>query len=570
MIEKVNPKSLNDLGDKYFNGINNEKNIEVAYTYYKQAADVGNPLGLYNVGKYFIEKKEYKLAIEYLQKAMACGYTKANLKLASMAVLGEGFHKNKKKAFKFVLDAAKQNDTFAYNQVASYYLLGIGCKKDTKKAWEYYQKSADLNNIEGMYQLGLLYLESTKNKSNPETALHWLDKAAVSGLKNAMIELKKIYSLPHPYFLKKSKGFLQEMIFYYDELLAKTGELESLKSVSISYYEGTQATKQNFEKSIIYFKKLMDLDEVLGYYGMGVSLLYGQGILQNSLQAKNYLEISAGRGYQKAMTRLGDLYRMGINIDIDFELAKTWYFEAAKQNDPDALMNLGLLHYRKQINNSSFELAFQYMENASKKGYFQAYYWMGIFYDKGIGCDSNFSLAEKAFQRAIQLGSLGALYKYAVLLFEKAESKTLKPKKQQIAYSTANEMFLKYVLDPQHSQSNSAYSMVYLAEMYENGKGVMESKRISRYWFELAAESGLSRAMVKMYQILQDTEYFSAYDWLQKAVKNEDDGEAFYEMGLLYYDLNSYIAKDLKKARAYFESAAKLKWKPAFEKLMMM
>jgi TPR repeat protein len=51
MNNQMTPKALNELGDKYFYGQNTSANIELAYTYYKQAADQGNPVGLYNVGR---------------------------------------------------------------------------------------------------------------------------------------------------------------------------------------------------------------------------------------------------------------------------------------------------------------------------------------------------------------------------------------------------------------------------------------------------------------------------------------------------------------------------------------
>ena len=86
----MTPKALNVLGDKYFYGQNTSANIELAYTYYKQAADQGNPVGLYNVGKYFQEKKDYKSAVDFYQKALASGYAKAYLTLADMAMNGLG------------------------------------------------------------------------------------------------------------------------------------------------------------------------------------------------------------------------------------------------------------------------------------------------------------------------------------------------------------------------------------------------------------------------------------------------------------------------------------------------
>ncbi|MCK7484865.1 MAG: hypothetical protein MZU97_04455 [Bacillus subtilis] len=69
MAEQLSPKQLNDLGDAYFNGTGKVQNKELAYTYYKQAAEMDNPLGHVNIGKYFIDKGDYKKANEALMKA---------------------------------------------------------------------------------------------------------------------------------------------------------------------------------------------------------------------------------------------------------------------------------------------------------------------------------------------------------------------------------------------------------------------------------------------------------------------------------------------------------------------
>ncbi len=570
MRDDQNPKKLNDIGEAYFTGLKMDKNIEIAYSYFKQAADQQNPIGYYNVSRYFVEKGDYKEAVINLQKSLSLGYSKAALLLAEMALDGVGMHKSKSKAFKYVSEAASQNDIDGYNILANYHMKGIGTKKDPKKAWEYFQKSADMGNTEGMYQLGVLFLSAKQNQKNMESALHWLDKAATHLHKEAILTIKKLYDTGHSYFSKKSVSHLKEMSFYYEELLARTNDIPSLRNVSLTYYHGSSITKSNYEKAFHYFQILEKLHDEVGAYGMGLCYLYAKGTPQDVEKASELLKYAAMKNYPNALTKLGDIERSDALHPANYEAAKDYYFEAAKQNDSEALMNLGLLHYRNQILSSTNDLAYQYMEQSSAKGNNQAYYWLGIFHEKGIGTKQSINLAEKAFEKAIDAGNIGAKFKYASLLFEEVK-KSRKPSKKQLqTIKKALSMFLEYLNDSDSSSTNRLFSMAYIAEAFSQGLGVKKSDRAARYWTERAASAGLSSHMLIMYQLLKDQEFENAYAWLQKAIKQNDLGEAYYELGNLYFDGTYGFEKDEKKARNYYETSAKMKCSKAVEKLMMI
>lgn len=566
-----NPKLLNDLGDACFYGINRSTNLELAYTYYKQAADLDNPVGYFNMGHYFIAKNDIKQALINYEKARAFEYSPASIVLAKLYREGLGVKKNKGKAFKYLLSAARLNDPDAFNAVAECYEKGIGTKKDPQKAFELYQKSADLNNPTGQLHVGLHHMQEKPYQKNPEEAFRWLDKAATNGEKAAMRLLMDTYRLgKHAYFKKKSLGYLQEMSFYYQEQLAKVKDIEALKAVAKVYYEGNAVTKRNYEKAAFYYLALKELNDPEGKYGYAVCLLYGQGVKQNIEAARELLEDASQLKHPQALCKLGDMHRMGMKVPVDPELAKQYYMEASRLQDLESLMNLGLLNYREQISNHSPSLAFTFMETAAKKGYFQAMYWLGIFYDKGVGCHHSFKESEKWFEHAIASGSLGAKYKYGAMICDAIETEKIKPKKKTAYYDKAKKLFIDYVLDPQHNQNNLAYSMHYLGMMFKTGKGVEKSDRTSRYWFELASEAGLSKAMVEVFLFLKPKEPVQALRWLNEALKDAQCSEAMYEMGNLY--LEGYpplIESDIKQAKSYYEQAARLNHPLALEKLMM-
>ena len=564
------PKQLNDLGDAYFYGNGKEKNIELAFTYYKKAADLNNPVGYFNVGKYFIEKGQYKEALEYLSKAKDLGYTKAMIQLSDMYLNGLGTRKSKKKAFKNLMVAVEANDIYAFHQLGIFYLKGIGCRKDEKNALHYFELSAKSDVARGMYHLGSLYLDAKKIKPDYKNGFFWLDKAAVLGDLMAIHRLIDLYHDSHAFLKKKSKLYLQEMEFYYTELLARSMDEDALVKVAFTYYEGNDYTKINYDKANHYFKDLLQLDHTMGYLGLGLSNLYGRGIDTNYTKAKEYLEIAGTRGNMVAMNALGEMYRLGYGVEVNFQRAKDYYFEAAKSNETNALINLGLLHYRKQISGATHKMAFQYMKNAKDKGNELSHYWLGIFYEKGIGTNVDLKLAEQEYKQAIDAGNEGAKYKYAQMLYENTSRKKLSNKKRNQLYLEIKDLLIEYINSPNTSEVNTTYSMVMLGDLFRHEAFSLRSDKISRYYYESAAMKQHAKALVQMFHILRKKEPEVAFNYLKEACKHPVDGESFYVMAMLYMEGSEFTDKDDFKAKEYFGKAAALNYQPAKEKLGMM
>ena len=569
MANLMTPKELNEVGDQYFYGQAVDKNIEVAFTYYKRAADQNNPVGLANVGKYFLVKNNSKDAFVYYQKSADLGYAHAFIKLSEMHLNGTGVKRNKKKAFKYLEEAVKLNEIDAYHLLGKYYLLGIGVSKSEERALKLFEKSAQNNNTEGMFLLGQLLLSGKSIKNDFESAFFHLDKAAVSKNVNAINYLKNLYSEPHIYLKKKSDMYRQEMWFYYDELLANLDDIDALKRCAFAYYYGSDSVKISFDKSIKYFKVLHGLDEVDGYLGMGMSYMYGQGVAVDLERARDYLVIAANRNNSKAKNALGDMYRLGKGVEVDYAKARDLYLEAAKSDEQEALVNLGLLHYRKQIKNANDGLALQFMTKASEFNNSGAFYWLGIFYDKGIGTERSNDLAKKNFEKAISLGNTGAKYKLAQLLYDEIQAEKMSRRKADKNYLLIKDLLVDYINHPLSQDVNILYSMYLLGEMYRQENFSDASAKISRYWFEMAAEKEFSKAMVRMYEILKVKEEKRALFWLKKACDKPSDGEGLYLLGQLYEEGLLGLKKDNVKAQELFRKAAEFNYQNAVIKVTL-
>jgi len=569
MVNLQTPKELNESGDQYFYGQGVDRNIEIAFTYYKRAADQNNPVGLYNVGKYFQAKNDDKQAYEYYKKSSELKYPLAFIKISEMFLNGIGVKRSKKKAFKSLEAAVDLNEIEAFHQLGKYYLNGIGVSMNEVKAFELFELSAQNNNTEGMFLLGKHLLTAKKVKTDFESAFFYLDKAAVNNNINAINYLKELYNEPHVYLKKRSDYYRKEMWFYYDEILANLDDLAALRRVAFDYYYGTDTTKINYEKAVKYFKNLYGLDDVDGYFGLGVCYLHGQGVEVDLERAKDYLEIAANRDNSKAKNVLGDMYRLGKGVELNYSLARDFYLEAAKDDEVEALINLGLLHYRKQIKNATEVLALQYMTKASEKSNGNAYYWLGLFNDKSVGCNRNYDKAKEYFEKAIALGNVGAKYKLASMIYEDMANQKISKKKAEKNYQTIKSLMIDYINNPLKQEVNTLYAMQLLGEMYAKDNFSESSEKISRYWYENAAESNFAKAMVKMYHILKKSEPEKAFYWLEKACQNPSDGEELFEMSLLYEEGFLETKPDKQKANKLLEQSANFNYRKAIQKLTM-
>lgn len=570
VLNQMTPKELNEIGDQYFYGQGIDKNIEVAFTYYKRAADQNNPVGLANVGKYFLAKADHKQAFDYYEKSALMNYPLAYVKLSDMYLNGIGVKRNKKKAFKMMEEAVNLNETDAYHLLGQYYILGIGTSKNEKKALDLFEKSATSENVEGMYHLGYLLLNGRTVKNDFETAFFYLDKAALNKSENAIKYLKTLYEMPHIYLKKKSELYRQEMLFYYDEILAGMDDVEALKRVANIYYNGNDFTKINFDKSIKYFKVLHSLDELEGYLGMGTSYMYGQGVVMDFERARDYLEIAANRGSSRAMNALGDMYRLGKGVVVDYAKARDFYLEAAKNNEVEALINLGLLHYRKQVKNANDGLALQFMTKASELDNSASFYWLGVFHEKGIGVTSNKESAKKNLIKAIDKGNTGAKYKLAQIIYDETVSGKISKKKLDKNFLEVKKLLIDYINSPLAQEVNVLYSMQMLGDIHANSSFSEASLKVMRYWYEIAAEKGFSKACVKMYDILKDIEAKRALFWLNKAVEKPSNGEEFYKLSKVYEEGLHGIMPNKIKSLELLKKSAELNYQPALAKLTMM
>ncbi|MBP7948406.1 MAG: sel1 repeat family protein [Verrucomicrobiales bacterium] len=180
------PDAYNKLGYFYENGLGVEKSADKAYSYYKQGADAGLPISMYNVavmseeGRGVKEKNESEAvklftdaakrgfgpaqlalgeryragktgldrdpiaAMAWIEKSAQSGNVVAQLELGNMLESGEAGFANLEAAAKIYLELARKGQPIAMFQLADMFQKGRGLKQDLAKAYGFMTAAAKI------------------------------------------------------------------------------------------------------------------------------------------------------------------------------------------------------------------------------------------------------------------------------------------------------------------------------------------------------------------------------------------------------------------------------------------
>ena len=81
-----------------------------------------------------------------------------------------------------------------------------------------------------------------------------------------------------------------------------------------------------------WYRKAMKQGFVAAQYNLGLCYINGDGVAKNINKGIELLTGAAKQGQGDAALALGNIYRFGIGVELNFEMAKKWYKEAVKLN----------------------------------------------------------------------------------------------------------------------------------------------------------------------------------------------------------------------------------------------
>lgn len=253
-----------------------------------------------------------------------------------------------------LIKLAEDGDVDAQLKLGNYYFYGQhGLTIDYDKSIKWWTLAANNGNAKAQNNLASCYAEGRGVTTNQEKALMWFEKAAVQGSLEAIFNLGKGYLLGHTVFDKDvSRGFL------YMKEAAEKGLAEAQFMLGSLYHDGV-GCKLDLNESIRWLDKAVQQDHKKATTMLGDMLYRFRGHNRADFErAICLLSKTANEGDSYAQQQLGEIHlRMG-----QIEESVKWFKIASEQNEPKALLFMGLLCNIGIMLPKDYDKAIQYIE----------------------------------------------------------------------------------------------------------------------------------------------------------------------------------------------------------------
>ena len=467
-----------ELGERYYSGINVDKDVNTAFAYFLQAANAGYSVAEYILGKLYDEGQEIphdgKLAFEYYKKAADKEYPPAEYALGQMYYFGQDCEKNDQEALYWISKAAKElEDSDAYVVLAMVHKESEDEDvKDESKAFYYAQKAAEMGDINAYNLLGTMYELGCGVEQNYENAIKYYKLAVENGVEIAFLNLGAFY--------QAGIGVSQDdrKAVEYFQAGANAGNMYCLNALGMCYKNGT-GVQQNYEKAFDLFLDAAYAGNFAGELNTGLAYDEGEGVQEDKVEAKKWFILAASHGSSKAMVALGVYAERGIpDGEPDLETAFEWYLKAAEVGDhPFATWVVGNCYSQGLMGVKADQCtAFKWYLKAAELGQPTAQNNIACDYLKGEIVDLDYNLAVEWFEEAVAQDDMYALDNYGTILMNGDGV----PRDTERAFS----MFKKA------ADMGYTSSMLNVGVCYFEGWGTQRDLDAALYYLTAALESG--------------------------------------------------------------------------------
>lgn len=244
-----NTYALYELGTNEYKGyIKGYPRYDVSYEYFKRASSKNYPSSFYMMAKMLIDgnigtkrKDDYKLAFEYLNKAISLGNIASINLLGNMYRKGLYVKKDLNKAILLYEEASSYNYVYAYNNLGNIY----EDKKDYQKAFYYFEKGSILGEAYALNKLGEYYRKGIYVEKDLDKAFELYNKATIVPIDNiypyAYYNLAKYFYLTGDVVLVKNKKTAYE----YLDIANRYGVLDASILLLQLYTEDYLSTRED-------------------------------------------------------------------------------------------------------------------------------------------------------------------------------------------------------------------------------------------------------------------------------------------------------------------------------------
>ncbi len=490
------------LADSYVNGHGVGKDPQKGRQLLEQA-DQNDPIIQTTLGLYYLyglfDKRDYKKALDYFNKAVDQNSTSAMVRLGQMYQYGWGIKKDANRAFELFTESSASGNPLAWHELGNAYYYGKGVKKNHLRSFSNYEKAGKAGWPASMYSLGFMQLNGQGTEKNRYQALGWLKKGAEQDNTSA----RDLYA--KTYYQDPSKASKSDTYQRWLEQGAEEGNPELQYLLGWLYESGKDQPDDKLAKARYWYHLAAEQDEVNAQLALGRILLKKRHLKR----AVVYYQKAVDQGNGRAAWQMGQLYFdgkkgiMGGAIKPDLRKATEYYEIAAKNGIQEGLLRLGIAYLKGKKVSQNKNKAVSYITRAAKAGNLAAQHRLGAMYSYGDGVQKDYKQAHNWFQKAADQGDAAAQFSLGTLYDSGFGVKQ--------DYAAAIGWYNK--------ASAQSYAMAWnnLGRLVEKGRGTKQDRKKAIELYEFAAGKNIPQAHSNLARIRATDAVYSHAD---KALKH--------------------------------------------------
>ena len=462
-----------------------------------------NP-ALYQEAIRLYRNHKYKEASDILLKLAAANNTEAQNLLCDILC-------NKVKGYQLwpgiletFLPYAEKNLAFAQTIVGKVYYRGKLNERNYEKAFDWFSKAAESGNSYAQYLLGNMYENGTFVEQNYDTALSYYKNSAAQN---------NIMAIGEMAFMKEN-GY------------------------------GMPMNKEEAEK--IYLQLAEERDDEWSM----IKLAYIEMDRGNSEERLKWIQKALEKEYIDAYFELGFFYQFDEAYK-DLEKAQQSYYQAAQLGNPEGMNGLALIYY-DMPDYKGDEQAFRWFSKSADLGDSLGLYYLAVMYENGFGTYSN---KQKAWDLYLASADqkFSPAYRKIAQLIEEGEAP---------ASFTGRELEY-YIKAAERNDIDAIHDVIRFLEKDPDRKKELFS------WCQRGAQLNDGKCICKLgklyfYGMGTEMDEFKAMNCFRKAETMEIP-EAYYFLGLAYYEAKGVVSPNIQKAEEYFRKAAEAGYSDAIK-----
>lgn len=402
------------------------------------------------------------------------------------------------------LPYAEENLAFAQTIVGKVYYRGKLNERNYEKAFDWFSKAAESGNSYAQYLLGNMYENGTFVEQNYDTALSYYKNSAAQNNIMAIGEMA----------FMKDNGY------------------------------GMPMNKEEAEK--IYLQLAEERDDEWSM----IKLAYIEMDRGNSEERLKWIQKALEKEYIDAYFELGFFYQFDEAYK-DLEKAQQSYYQAAQLGNPNGMNGLALIYYNMPDYKGD-EQAFRWFSKSADLGDSFGLYYLAVMYENGFGTYSN---KQKAWDLYLASADqkFSPAYRKIAQLIEEGEAP---------ASFTGRELEY-YIKAAERNDIDAIHDVIRFLENDPDRQKELFS------WCQRGAQLNNGKCICKLgklyfYGMGTEMDEFKAMNCFRKAETMEIP-EAYYFLGLAYYEAKGVVSPNIQKAEEYFRKAAEAGYSDAIK-----